>query len=134
MIQASELRIGNWYDHYGTYLQTTPSTILEVWESERLWCKPIPLTHEVLEKCEGFYQLPHFTIQNCWIYNIQRDRFITIACVGTPNEMVFLSEEESEKVTTAIVLRNFDFDGKTYLHQLQNIIFDLTGKELQFKP
>lgn len=53
MIQANELRIGNWYDHNGEYRQASPSTIEEIWHNERPWCKPIPITEEILLKC-GF--------------------------------------------------------------------------------
>ena len=134
MIQANELRIGNWYDDNGIYKQATPSTILEVWESDRAWCKPILLSHYIMKKCKGFYQLPNFTIQNSWMYNLGRDRFLSIACVGTPNEIVFLTEEQAPEVKSLIVLKNYDYDGKTYLHQIQNIIFDLSGQELKYTP
>ena len=96
-------------------------------------CAPIPLTPEILKKC-GFYQLPHRTIQNSWMFNLSRDRVLSVACVGTPNEMVFLTEEVPPEVKSIIVLRNFDYDGKTHLHQLQNLYYALTGEELNFKP
>ena len=53
MIKANELRIGNLYDNNGNYFVVTPSTIESVFESERVWCKPIPLTEEILLKCGG---------------------------------------------------------------------------------
>lgn len=93
---------------------------------------PIPLTPEILEKA-GFYQLPHFTVNNGWHLDIGRDRVITVACVGTPNEMIFLCEEDKPKVKNINVLRNFDYDGKTYLHQLQNIVHSITSKELKIE-
>lgn len=77
-------------------------------------------------EAEGFYQLPHFTIQNNWIKDIGRGRFISVACVGTPNEMVFITEEEGKEVKSIIVARNYDYDGKTYLHHIKALIFSLT--------
>jgi len=96
-------------------------------------CTPIHLSPEVLEKC-GFYQLPHFTVQNNWIKDIGRGRFISVACVGTPNEMIFLTEEVPPEVKAVIIIRNYDYDGYTYLHDLQNIVRDFTKTELNFKP
>jgi hypothetical protein len=49
-MKAEELRIGNYYNKNGEIKQITPSDIIEVWESERIWCKPIPLTEEWLLK------------------------------------------------------------------------------------
>ena len=89
----------------------------------------IHLTPEILEKA-GFYQLPHFTVQNLWNKELGRGRFLSIACAGTPNEMVFITEEDAPKVKNIIVARNYDYDGKTYLHQIQNLYFALTGEEL----
>jgi hypothetical protein len=91
--------------------------------------KPIPLTEEWLLKF-AFYQMPHNTIQNSFMKNIGRGRVISVGCVGTPNEMVFITDENGEKVENIITARNFDYDGKTYVHQLQNIYFALTGQEL----
>jgi len=78
----------------------------------------IPLSEELLLKCEGFQKLPNFNIQNNIIISVGRDRVLTVACVGTPNEMVFLTEEEGTKVKSVFVLRNYDYDGKTYLHDI----------------
>jgi len=49
-MKIEELRIGNYYDNNGFIEKVTPNTIIEVWESERSWCKPIPLTEEALLK------------------------------------------------------------------------------------
>jgi hypothetical protein len=49
-MKANELRIGNWYDDNGVQKQVTPSTIEEVWNAERSWCKPISLTEKWLVK------------------------------------------------------------------------------------
>ena len=91
---------------------------------------PILLTPEILEKA-GFYQLPHFTIGDNWIKSLGRDRFLSVASVGTPNEMVFITEEVPPEVKAIIVAKNYDYDGKTYLHNIQNLYYALTGEELE---
>jgi hypothetical protein len=131
MIKASELRVGNWVMWENEENEYWPLPIELGEEIDNAYkYKPITLTSEILEMC-GFSQLPHFTVQNLWNKNIGRDRVISIACVGTPNEIIFLNEEQPPEVKNIIVLRNYDYDGKTYLHQLQNLYFALTGTELE---
>lgn len=133
MIPTNELRIGSKYINHADKIQDWGLSEFQ-WlhlgvPIENIIKAPIPLTPEILEKC-GFGQLPHFTVGGNWIKGIGRNRFISIACVGTPNEIVFLTEEEGKEVKAVIVLRNYDYDGRTYLHQLQNIIHAITGEEL----
>ena len=144
MIKANELRIGNWVSIPECGIVSSIKTIdskrfainidnVDLSPGEDIFnyesAIGIPLTPEILEKC-GFEQLPHFTVQNNWFKKIGRDRVVSVACVGTPNEMVFINEEVPPEVKNIIVARNYDYDGKTYLHQLQNLIFALTGEEL----
>jgi len=44
--------------------------------------------------------------------------------------MIFITEEEPPEVKQIIVARNFDYDGKTYVHHLMNLYHALTGEEL----
>jgi len=140
-MKASELRVGNWL-LFRNMIQPERYVQVDAWFLRQLvndindknptlneYYQPIPLSPDILEKA-GFYQLPHFTVQNSWIISIGRDRFITVACVGTPNEMVFLTEEVPPEVKAVIVIRNYDYDGKTYLHDIQNIYKDFTKQEL----
>lgn len=105
MIQANELRIGNWYDHNGSYRQVTPNTIEEVWEGERIYVNPIPLTPEILEKC-GFEKYDRFLyrLKNGWHW------------ISVDTNSLYIHGKQ-------VVLID-------YLHQLQNLYFALTGKEL----
>jgi len=130
-MNANELRIGNWIrfistDSYEWVENIKSNSINNVILTD---IEPIPLTPEILEKC-GFKQLPHYTVQNNWNISLGRDRVISVANVETPNEMVFINEEQPPEVKNIIVARNYDYDGYTHLHQLQNLYYALTQTEL----
>lgn len=118
-MKANELRIGNWYDNNSNYCKVTTNTIESVFESERVWCKPIPITVDIVLKCGfefvnkpnqyGWYK----TVDNrnlCWCHS----DFVSL-------EHITGIEGFNDTL--------FDFDCK-YLHQLQNIYFTLTNTEL----
>lgn len=46
-------------------------------------------------------------------YHLPRNRFISVFCVGTPNEVVFLCSgyADSGSVDDLICVHNFDYDG-----------------------
>ena len=119
LISANELRVGNLYDNNGQFKKASPSTIEEVWDAPRSWCKAIPLTEEWLLKF-GFsvetkigremgadgveFRVYHFDVltfntNHGWWYKVQRIN-------DTPLE---------------------------HVHQVQNFYFALTGKELTLK-
>ena len=149
-MKANELRIGSWIfdagdeqkcfqveqicknnDGFsGYYIVFRNGSFKSSIDSDSI--QPIALTPEILEKC-GFSKLPHFTIQNIWKKDLGRERVLTVADVGNPNEMIFITEEEPPVVKDIIVARNYDYDGKTYLHHIQNLYFALTGEELEVK-
>jgi hypothetical protein len=108
-MKAQELRIGNLYDNNGNYFVVTPSTIESVFESERVWCKPIPLTEEWLLKF-GFEK------------NITTDLYPTFSY-------------DILNVNDGIVyVLNYGFVNHIkYVHQLQNLYFTLTREELKLK-
>lgn len=109
MIIANELRIGNWYNHNGEFKQATPNTILEVWEADRIWVMPIPLTPEILERA-GF---EFYTYCDCWV-------------IETTTGEIILSDKYILQSTDSITQLYF-------LHQLQNLFFALTGEELKIE-
>lgn len=97
--------------------------------------KPIPLTEEWLLKA-GFERLPHMNITNALIKDIGRNRIISIGNVGTANEMVWLCEvsaTDPKTIVDLICIRNYDYDGRTFVHHIQNIHHDLSGTELEIK-
>ncbi len=125
MIKTTDLRIGNLIkDAYGDIIkvETLQGDCID------LDVEPILLTPEILLKA-GFEKMPHFTVMNSMIYDLGRGRQLSIGCIGTPNEMLFLKDGES-----LCVLHNWDYDGPLYLHKLQNIIFALASTELKIDP
>jgi hypothetical protein len=116
MIKANELRLGNLYDNNGNYSVVTPSTIESVFESERVWCKPIPLTEELLLKCGAktgcgeTFKIGEITIM------IRNGKIVPIT-----------------NVTHGYTWINgkLIYNKTIYLHQLQNLYFALCGEELK---
>lgn len=121
MIQANELRIGNWVELNGNYFKVFSSiNHLGVdLDSEKLdkhmmfagidAIKPIPLTEEIFLKCDLLKSI------SSPIYNfINTDYHVYIKDSG---EFVFRG------LGASIVKVE-------HLHQLQNLFFALTGKEL----
>jgi len=79
----------------------------------------------------GFKLIPHFTITNAHIYNLGRHRQISIGNVGTPNEMMFITEtsyQDQRVVTDAICLHNYDYDGYLTEKKIIDLINIITSK------
>lgn len=118
-MKASELRIGNWISNNGKPFQVYAETFCDI-ESTHLNPDPIPLTEEWLLKA-GFtetrtkgYSQNHF--ENSY-FMIER------AFIGDRwNFRKRISESES------ISIRYI-----THLHELQNLIFVMSGEELTIK-
>lgn len=85
-------------------------------------------------KALGFKEMPHFTIMNSLILNIGRNRQLSLGNLGTPNEMLFLSQVDDEnnptKVTDTIIVSNYDYDGYLTIGKLKLIlsIFNIKQK------
>lgn len=111
-MKASELRIGNYYNHNGDYRKVNVNVIEELEISDRVWIKPIELTEEILLKCGFFYDsdADTFKISNC---TIQLDSY------GFDGYMVIIFGEDLR------LIKN--------LHQLQNIYWCLCEKELEIQ-
>lgn len=87
--------------------------------------KPIPITSEILEKC-GFklinehYIISHYDVDYCFKYADFRDDYgFYIEYTDSP----FPGDQSHKYFISA---------GTRYLHQLQNLIFALTGEELKY--
>ncbi len=115
MLQANELRIGNWYN-VGLTGQETPEKF-ELWTEAldfEAYGSGIPLTHEIMEKCGFYFNHPFYEIKNPSAAGIIKISF----------------DEEGDD--------GFVYDFMTrlhYLHQLQTLFFSLTnGIELNYIP
>jgi hypothetical protein len=133
MIQANELRIGNYVFHQGKPLQIT--NVLD-------WCvnmefgevsgdrnneidineiDPIPLTEEILLKC-GFI----IKISDSFSYHFKANVI--------PTDILYLIKVcfYSDGKFMTVTVGNYDTKIQ-YLHELQNLIHTLTGEELNIK-
>jgi hypothetical protein len=82
-------------------------------------------------KTIGFKEMPHYTVMNSLLYDLGRGRYLTIGCLGTPNEMLFIGQidnDDNKKVTDVIVLKNYDYDGYTKIEDVKTIITAITGR------
>lgn len=80
----------------------------------------------------GFQEIPHFTIQQSLIYDLGRNRNLSLACLGTPNEMLFIGEADeknSKLLSDVVVLSNYDYDGYLTLDKIKMIITAITNKQ-----
>jgi hypothetical protein len=122
-MKAEELRIGNYYNKNGEIEQITPNDIIEVWESERIWCKPIPLTEEWLLKFgfekrskEKEFFIEHFYILGYTVVNrSQWKKDMSLEGFGINQ------------------CDNYIPVDLKHVHQLQNLYFALTNEELTIK-
>ncbi len=75
----------------------------------------------------GFSEMPYPTVMGSLHYELGRSRQISVGCVGTPNEMVFLTTlDETER--DIIILRNYDYDGYTDLDTIKSLITAITKR------
>lgn len=123
-MKANELRIGNHIINDGCVCE-----ILHLFGGTYNYCrlktlqggdivalydliKPIPLTHELLEKC-GFAKAGS---------NYEKDWLLLHTHLERQTFDFLLYESSSRKLKATPIL---------YLHQLQNLVFALTGEELE---
>lgn len=133
MTEANELKIGNWvkYDgelykvigivtsinsngtrYFRTQLETREGDFSKAKTQE--WINPIPLTPEILEKCG-------------WTYNNESDLF---EIYGDARMSMVFRENVQSYVMFNSILKALIAKRITYIHQLQNLFFALTGEEL----
>jgi hypothetical protein len=126
MIQANELRIGNYVAlKGGDIVPIADGGILAI-NQKRFECYPIPLTPEILEKC-GF-DVVHKTNNH---YAINDPNGIK----DSHKISVFPTINNQWHIAFSDTLNGYnDYTPTTkiqYLHQLQNLYFALTGEELE---
>lgn len=120
MIQAKELRIGNWV--YSQMIDG-PFQISNLTTDYDPLCKPIPLTEEILLKC-GF----NWSDGNKTHIEIN---------MGEGRNLTFYFKDDKINETQLYDQMNQVYNGMyffkplLYLHQLQNLYFALTNTELE---
>jgi hypothetical protein len=116
MIQANELRIGNW-----VLVNGKPVTIqiLNGNLTPHKELEPIPLTLEILEKAN----LINITDSSCFT---NKDNSVTVF-KGSQGYYVCW-EDAGRESSISIIGKPFH-----YVHQLQNLYFALTGEELKIE-
>jgi hypothetical protein len=73
----------------------------------------------------GFKEIPHFTIGHTLIYDIGRNRYLSISNVSNPNEIMFVcqdTESYDRKATDVVVIHNYDYDGYITLEKVKSIV------------
>jgi hypothetical protein len=122
MINATELRIGNYLNRFGRKNQITWHTIAllhhehksyEKWQKE---FEPIPLTEEWLTKFGFTEAMFDYTIHTGEFYN---GSIGLLSIAGNTGKFQLQYEMKCTQTTIK------------YVHQLQNLYFALTGVELQ---
>lgn len=113
MIQANDLRIGNWF-YIGEMIgQCNPDSLKDTSIFE-----PIPLSKEVLRTIGE-------PKEDGWIYLPKNFRVCCAEVTGLCNFSMGMTETGSDEIDWFIVSL------PTHLHQLQNLYYSLTGVELE---
>lgn len=93
------------------------------YEVESTLCKPIPLTEEWLLKF-GFERNRSLIIDS-YSTEIKGKRLLSVT-VQPGNQYIYVKDQDD-----LACIRNSDYHGIFYVHQLQNLYFALTGEELR---
>ena len=81
----------------------------------------------------GFKPMPHYTVANSVVYDLGRDRQLSVGCVGTPNETLFVMELKEEEdniiICDLVCLHNYDYDGYLTIEKVKGLISLITNKK-----
>ena len=72
----------------------------------------------------GFKEFDHYTCINSLVYELSRDRVISVGCLGTPNEVIYLCEKSPDDnyYVDLVCVHNFDYDGKLTKQKVEYLI------------
>ena len=130
MIKANELRIGNWVDDPNDGRRKTVNIYQlgkSMFDDTKSCYIPIPLTPEILEKV-GFSECADSNEYRVALpLGNGTDLVIeTLGCKKGPYDPL-ISESTADEIP-----KNYSYcKSISYLHQLQNLYFALTGEELK---
>jgi len=120
-MQANELRIGNWYFQFDMYRRASWVTIKDLVDAPKsqLWCKPIPLTPEILHAA-GF--------KSSFTSDPQEPNPSLVYKLGG------LEIYQPKERANNFYYFAYEIDVQIHsLHQLTNLYFALTQTELYIK-
>jgi hypothetical protein len=125
-MKANELRVGNWFNEFGIPKQVTPNLILKLYQIEiagkvAIDISPIPLTPEILVKAGFDKQQTIVGMNDGFDYAIGFNPV-------TYNHILLINSNRCGE----FFYQNIHHQIK-YVHQLQNLYFCLTGKELNIE-
>jgi len=109
-MKNEEIRINNFVQNNGMYYRVTPNIFMYI-QSCNTRYEPVPLSKKILDSAN--IEIEDFTSNKGFLY-VQATSY----SFGSFYEVYW-------KGTQIATVR--------YLHQLQNIFYDLTGKEITFK-
>lgn len=125
MINANELRIGNWVKAHGSLKKMTGVLLFEM-EMEKgehdKFYDPIPLTPDILEKAGFKKDRNYWKIDDPINNEINKTTYLFRGGIFLIREEINMTGETFDLVSLSAKL--------TALHQLQNLYFALTGQEL----
>jgi hypothetical protein len=72
----------------------------------------------------GFKEIPHYTVMGSLIFDLGRNRDLSVGCVGSPNEMIYICEtsDNDSLGRDVVIIRNYDYDGYTTIEEVKTII------------
>ena len=117
MINANEIRLGNWVRWGGVNVEITTVTIYQrtFYKCTEGLVSGIPLTPEILIAC-GFVYVEDYAEYR------YRESTNWFGVFNEHNDDWYFDKPE---MSTVVI---------KYLHQLQNLYYSLTGQELTYKP
>lgn len=122
-MKANELRIGNWVEQPNDGVTRVTAILNDLQIKTETgyidkYCRPIPLTEEWLLKFG-------FTYDEVFGWSFSDEKIYFILNYYQPNNRVVLETDEESVITVPQDI--------SYVHQLQNLYFALTGQELELK-
>lgn len=95
---------------------------------------PVEITEEILLKA-AFEKFEMSETEKSYSIYLPRNRRLSVIILGESKliQITSCSKDEPFIPVDFVCLFNEDYDGKLYIHKLQNLVYDLTGKELEIK-
>lgn len=123
MIDARELRIGNWVKFNNAFMQVDASDILSFDKNylSQQKVNPIPLTPGLLEKVAILRYESYYHLTKPGVFGNR----LSVYYIVTKGVVI---DVEDHSGNTERILPHIQ-----HLHQLQNLVFALTGTELEIK-